>query len=56
MTKIEHKEIHIKLHKALDSLVGDYITHTGERLSNSSILDLIHWSYEQTRNPTESDD
>lgn len=51
MTKKEHTDKHIKLHQKLDELIADYISCTNKTLSESSIMDLIQWSYEQTRNP-----
>jgi len=53
LTKKEHKERHIELHKAVDELVADFITHTGKLPSQASLLDLMSWSHEQTLNPTE---
>ena len=47
LNPIEHQEIHILLHKNLDELFADYITHGGGRTSNT-ILDLITWSHKQT--------
>ena len=44
---IRHKE----LHKALDELVADFITHTQKPLSTTSIIKLIEWSYQQTIKP-----
>lgn len=51
MTEKEHKRRHIKLHRELDELVADYISCTEKSLSKSFILDLIEWSYQQTKNP-----
>ena len=50
--QVEHKRLHIKLHQSLDELVADFITHTGNRPSNATILDLIRWSADQTDNPS----
>ena len=51
----EHKKLHAKLHIALDTLVGDWCLHnTTKQLSESSIMDLIDWSYAQANNPTNS--
>lgn len=55
LTRVEHIARHEVLHKNLDELVADYVTHTGKRLSDSTIMDLIQWSYQQTQNPTESE-
>lgn len=35
----------------LDELIADYIRHTDKRLSNSTLMELIEWSFEQTKNP-----
>jgi len=53
MNDEEHKERHIKLHKALDELFADYIMHHPEEREFMSmpLIRLIDWSYEQTRNP-----
>jgi len=51
MTPFEHKERHVFLHKCLDELVADYIAKTGKRLSNSTIMELVQWSHDQTIKP-----
>jgi hypothetical protein len=48
----QHKEIHSMLHKKLDELVADYITHCEILPSKTSIMELMQWSYQQTLNPT----
>lgn len=58
MTKEEHKARHQVLHEHLDELVGDWIGHemqhgNGKMLSNTSIMELMKWSYEQTQDPKE---
>jgi hypothetical protein len=55
MIRDEHIERHIELHKMLDELVADFITHTRGLPSKSTILDLMKWSKEQTENPSERD-
>lgn len=52
MTPQEHKDRHIALHRSLDELLADYITHTGKLLNQTTAMDLIEWSYKQTQNPT----
>jgi hypothetical protein len=54
MTKEEHKKRHKDLHTNLDELIADYIQHTKKLLSETSLIDFMKWSYEQTSNPTES--
>ncbi len=53
MNKREHIKRHKELHKNLDELIADYLSATRKNLSNSTIMDLIDWSFEQTTNPTE---
>ena len=49
----KHKDEHIKLHRAFDELIADYITHTHRLPSVATIMDLMKWSFQQTSNPTE---
>ena len=56
MEKSEHKKRHEELHKALDELVADFLTHTGALLTPTSIMDLMDWSYRQTQDPEEIGD
>ena len=53
MTHEEHIERHQVLHKELDELVADFITHTKGLPSQTVVLELMHWSFGQTKNPTE---
>jgi hypothetical protein len=46
MTHEEHEKRHDELHKYLDELLADYITH-GNGRSTHSIFDLLNWSYGQ---------
>lgn len=55
MTREEHIERHEKLHKALDELVADWILKTDQRPSERSILELLQWSFQQTKDPGESE-
>jgi len=54
MNPEEHKEKHIKLHKSFDELTADYVSHTEKLLSETTVMELIEWSYSQTINPKES--
>ena len=47
----EHKQRHIELHKALDELVADYIACTQKTLGETTAMELIKWSWNQTINP-----
>lgn len=51
-----HKARHIFLHRCLDELLADFITHNRRpdgSIINGSILTLMRWSYQQTRQATE---
>ena len=53
MTKEEHKQRHIELHKYLDELVADWITHTRNTLpSKATVLELLDWSHTQATEST----
>lgn len=55
LARAEHRARHQHLHDALDELVADYIRHTKDcRPSTSSILELMQWSVQQVRMPTEA--
>ena len=56
MTQAEHAALHTKMHMVLDSLVAHYITSTKKLLTESSILDLINWSFLQTEEPDHNHD
>ena len=43
-----HRDRHVKLHRAFDELLADFITHTGKHLSTTTILELLEWSHQQT--------
>lgn len=49
----DHKERHILLHKMLDELASDYISHTEKLLRETTVLELLQWSYQQTIEPNE---
>jgi hypothetical protein len=53
LDKQEHRERHAELHRALDELASDYMIHTGRPLSDTTVLELVEWSHEQTKKPTE---
>jgi len=57
MTQKKHIKRHKELHKALDELVADWIRHQeypkSVSLTKLSVMDLMLWSYQQTKNPAE---
>ena len=52
MTREEHIQAHKELHLQLDLLVADFIATTRRMPSETSVMELIEWSHEQTSNPT----
>lgn len=52
MSEVEHKKRHIKLHRNFDELVADFVAQTGRLISETTIMDLMRWSHEQTIVPT----
>ncbi len=53
MTPEQHKKRHEELHKALDELFADYITHHPDQRGfiNMPLIDLLDWSAKQTACP-----
>ena len=47
-----HKKRHHFLHRMLDELLADWITHTGGRPSQGHMDEFLKWSNEQRTNPT----
>lgn len=52
MNEEEHKKIHELLHKKLDELIADFIYITKKLPSNTTLMEFLKWSHEQTINPT----
>lgn len=58
MSYEEHKARHQMLHKHLDELIADRISHSDPRgetwlPSRNTVFDLMKWSHEQSLNPTD---
>ena len=51
----EHKERHILLHNQLDELLADFIDHTGNLPSKTTVMAFMEWSYKQTQMPDEKE-
>ena len=45
----EHRKRHIELHERLDELIANFIIETGKRPSETTIFELMKWSFEQTK-------
>jgi len=56
MNEKEHKGRHEELHKYLDELVADFIQNTGAILSKTTVIELMDWSFAQTKKPTQKGD
>lgn len=56
MNALEHKQLHVELHRALDQLFADFVQHnpTLHNYTQLPIITLIEWSHRQTINPDES--
>jgi hypothetical protein len=54
MTQDEHRERHKLLHRMMDELVADYLSHVPRSLpSETTLMQLMEWSHAQTINPVE---
>ena len=53
MTTEKHRQRHKELHKSLDELVADYLIHNKGLPSTTTVMELMHWSHQQTINPEE---
>lgn len=53
MTSEQHKKRHEELHKNLDELFADYITHHPNQrgFTSMSIMQLLNWSAKMAENP-----
>jgi len=49
----EHKKRHLELHKALGELYWDYSKHHLYTPKDITVVELMEWSFEQTKNPDE---
>ena len=49
ITKEEHKERHRVLHRELDELLACFMDDTGKLPSQTKIIELMKWSFEQTK-------
>ncbi len=51
--ELDHQKRHVELHAALDELVADYLMqHRGISLRETSVMDLMQWSSQQTKQLT----
>ncbi len=52
MNKQQHQLRHVKLHKYFDELLADFIGHTDNLPSTTTLTEFMTWSHEQTIHPT----
>ena len=50
---VSHKQRHIILHKHLNELTADFITHTRKLPSETTLMEFLEWSNKQQQNPDE---
>lgn len=55
MDKKQHIARHKLLHREFDELIADFIGHTERLPSQTTVMELMEWSHEQTILPTEED-
>lgn len=56
MTHNQHRERHVELHQKLDELLADFLTYNrGKVPSNTTVMELMSWSHQQTIEPVEGD-
>jgi len=54
LTRDEHRARHEQLHRGFDELMADYLAHNRDALpSNTTLMDLVQWSFKQTQEPDE---
>lgn len=56
MTRDEHRQRHVELHRSLDELFADFIRHAPRdqhQFLDMPLSTLLSWSYQQTLEPTE---
>ena len=51
MNRATHRMLHGEMHKSLDALVADFINITERLPSDTTVMQLMAWSYEQTTKP-----
>lgn len=51
--QVSHQQRHVILHKNLDELVADFITHTHKLPSKTILMELMEWSNKQQIYPEE---
>lgn len=60
MTEKEHKKIHLQLHRSFDELAADWLDNqplkSNKKFSNTTIMELMEWSYQQTLKPTKKEE
>jgi len=52
----ERRERHVELHRMLDELIAGFLMTRQDKvraLEQTTIIEFMHWSYEQTLKPTE---
>lgn len=53
LTKEQHKKRHQLLYRHLDELIADWMRHTQKPVLDQPIIELLKWSAEQMKDPTD---
>ena len=53
MNKDKHRQRHVELHDMLDELSADFIGRTGKLPSQTTVMELMEWSCEQMKTPSQ---
>ena len=48
----DHKARHVELHQKLDELIADFIAHTEGLPSQTTLMEFLQWSHQQTLEPS----
>jgi len=48
----DHKARHVERHQQLDELIADFIGHTDRLPSQTTLMEFMTWSHQQTLEPT----
>lgn len=51
ISREDHIKRHGELHRALDELMADYITHTKGLPVETTVMQLMEWSHKQMTEP-----
>jgi len=53
VSRDKHRMRHVELHRALDELLADFARTRKGTILDRQISELLAWSYQETKSPTE---